>query len=216
MLDRSGAMSGAGVEGLVVLFVLIWLLIALCKCCAKCCREHSEQRRAENERLRQVREQRIAARQQNSGAGDTNASGQQASRPSVEPSAPPITQSRIDVVKANLFFRKLENADSVRTLSAVLAAANDRVDSQEEGNVIARTWRAAEGSVRRMVEGPSSHECCICLDGYEAGETVCWSKEDDCDHIFHEDCIMAWLNDNDDCPLCRAKLVGSEGDEEEA
>ena len=38
----------------------------------------------------------------------------------------------------------------------------------------------------------------------------CWSKEDDCDHIFHDECIMAWLNDNDDCPLCRAKLIHAE------
>mmetsp|Transcript_12022 Transcript_12022/g.20049 ORF Transcript_12022/g.20049 Transcript_12022/m.20049 type:complete len:218 (-) Transcript_12022:96-749(-) len=213
----------SGIEGLIVLFVFIWLIIAFVKCLTKCCKKYDEQRRAENERdnerLHRVREQRTAARrhqlQGGARAGAANASAQAGT--SVEPSAPPvdITQSRVDVVKSNLFFRELENADSVRTLSAVLAAANDRL-AEEEGNVIARTWRAAEGSVRRMVEGPSSHECCICLDGYEAGETVCWSKEDDCDHIFHEDCIMAWLNDNDDCPLCRAKLIqhGS-GDEEE-
>jgi hypothetical protein len=163
-------MSGGGAEGLVVLFVSIWLIIALVKCCAKCCKEQAVQR-AENERLRQLREERIAARR-----NTANAPARAGTPADAEPSAPPaaanITQSRVDVVKSNLFFRKLENADSVRTLSAVLAAANDRLESEEGGNVIARTWRAAEGSVRRMVEGPSSHECCICLDGYEAGETV--------------------------------------------
>lgn len=217
-------MSGGGTEVLLFVFVLVWLVIALLKCCGKA-RSEQTWTEQQNERLAQVREERRAARQEagNSGvgAGAANVSVQEATASTPEPSAPPvdITQSRADVVKSNLFFRKLENADSVRTLSAVLAAANDRVGSDEEGNVIARTWRAAEGSVRRMVEGPSSHECCICLDGYEAGETVCWSKEDDCDHIFHDDCIMAWLNDNDDCPLCRAKLVGhgsTGGDEEEA
>ena len=216
-------MSGGGTEVLLFIFVLVWLVIALLKCCSKA-RSEQTWTEQQNERLAQVREERIAARREagNSGAvgaGGANASAQEAIASAPEPSAPPvdITQSRIDVIKANLFFRKLENADSVRTLSAVLAAANDRVGSGE-GSVIARTWHAAEGSVRRMVEGPSTHECCICLDGYEAGESVCWSKEDECDHIFHEDCIMAWLKDNDDCPLCRAKLVGhgTRGDEEEA
>ena len=219
-------MTGGGTEVLLFVFVLVWLVIALLKCCAKSSRERSEQRSTENERLRQLREQRRASRreQQVGGSGGSGTNGAvnsesaQGSRP--EPSAPPadITQSRLDVVKSNLFFRKLENANSVRTLSAVLAAANDRAVDSGEGNVISRTWRAAEGSVRRMVEGPSTQECCICLDGYEADETVCWSREDDCDHIFHDECILAWLKDNDDCPLCRAKLVGHETgcDEEEA
>ena len=220
-------MTGGGTEVLLFVFVLVWLVIALLKCCAKSSRERSEQRSTENERLRQLREQRRASRreQQVGGSGGSGTNGavnsesaQGRSRP--EPSAPPadITQSRLDVVKSNLFFRKLENADSVRTLSAVLAAANDRAVDYGEGNVISRTWRAAEGSVRRMVEGPSTQECCICLDGYEADETVCWSREDDCDHIFHDECILAWLKDNDECPLCRAKLVGHETgcDEEEA
>lgn len=216
-------MSGGGTEVLIFIFVFVWFIIALLKCCSKA---RSERTRTEqqNERLAQVREERIAARREAGntgvGAGAANISAQEAIASTPGPSAPPVdfTQSRIDVVKAGLFFRKLENADSVRTLSAVLAAANDRVVDSGEGNVISRTWRAAEGSVRRMVEGPSTHECCICLGGYEAGEIVCWSKEDDCDHIFHDECILAWLKDNDDCPLCRAKLVGhgTGGDEEEA
>ncbi len=176
----TSTMSGAGIEVLIIAFVLIWLVIALFKCCAKPCAERDEQRRAENQRLRQLREQRVAARRLHQQVAATfqqqataNAPAQAAAT-TAEPSAPPIdiTQSRVDLVKSNLFFRELEHADSVRTLSAVLAAANDRLTTEEEGNVIARTWRAAEGSVRRMVGGPSSHECCICLDGYEAGETV--------------------------------------------
>ncbi|KAL3938039.1 MAG: hypothetical protein SGBAC_006962 [Bacillariaceae sp.] len=50
-------------------------------------------------------------------------------------------------------------------------------------------------------------ECCICLDCYVAGETICAPITEKCIHIFHEECIHEWIKrGNDKCPLCRVEL----------
>lgn len=72
-------------------------------------------------------------------------------------------------------------------------------------------------------------ECSICLDQYSPNETIAWAKdggdpptltstgiainnEMGCDHIFHKECIVAWLQEHDDCPLCRRKVVHADAD----
>ena len=56
--------------------------------------------------------------------------------------------------------------------------------------------------------GPSSKaECSICLEGYCSGEKVCLSKNSDCPHVFHQECIAEWLKRHDKCPLCRVDLI---------
>lgn len=50
---------------------------------------------------------------------------------------------------------------------------------------------------------------------YETGDVVSWAREEDCDHLYHERCIMEWLSTtkrdgetlHDSCPLCRTKLI---------
>ena len=56
-------------------------------------------------------------------------------------------------------------------------------------------------------EIPSS--CAICLDNFEEGDTVVWSKTQRCPDVFHEDCILRWLIDKEDtlCPCCRLEFV---------
>lgn len=49
----------------------------------------------------------------------------------------------------------------------------------------------------------SPRTCPICLDDYEGGDDICWSSNKKCHHAFHLDCMLAWLMNNDDCPLCR-------------
>lgn len=36
------------------------------------------------------------------------------------------------------------------------------------------------------------NECSICLGNFSEGETVSWSALD-CEHIFHQDCLLNWL-----------------------
>jgi hypothetical protein len=49
----------------------------------------------------------------------------------------------------------------------------------------------------------SSKQCPICLGDFEIGEEICMSKNIECPHAFHSDCMLEWLMKHDDCPLCR-------------
>ena len=73
-------------------------------------------------------------------------------------------------------------------------------------------------------------ECAICLEVYKPNDTIAWAKDggdppsasvaltnnggptSGCDHIFHEGCLVSWLEHHDDCPLCRRKLIHEDAD----
>ena len=47
-------------------------------------------------------------------------------------------------------------------------------------------------------------ECAICLNEFNSMDRV---KMFSCEqHIFHKECIMKWLKDNDFCPLCKMRI----------
>lgn len=50
-------------------------------------------------------------------------------------------------------------------------------------------------------------KCVICLEAYKYGQVICSAKIKSCGHIFHADCIQQWLKQNEECPLCRVKLI---------
>jgi len=46
-------------------------------------------------------------------------------------------------------------------------------------------------------------ECSICSDTYKSGDKIAWSKNKLCSHVFHTECILPWLMNHSDCPMCR-------------
>jgi len=54
-------------------------------------------------------------------------------------------------------------------------------------------------------------KCFICLDEYEVGEKIYWSPNNACLHSFHAVCMFQWLQDNDECPLCRSDFLLDSG-----
>jgi len=56
----------------------------------------------------------------------------------------------------------------------------------------------------------SPRSCPICCEDYVKGDDVAWSKNEDCCHAYHTDCIVPWLMDHDDCPMCRCVYVVKE------
>ena len=46
--------------------------------------------------------------------------------------------------------------------------------------------------------------CSICLDEFKEGDKI---KKLNCNHIYHEKCLLPWLNNNDCCPMCRQNII---------
>jgi hypothetical protein len=58
--------------------------------------------------------------------------------------------------------------------------------------------------------------CPICMEPYKAGDEIAWSKNEECHHAFHLDCILNWLMNNDECPMCRGDYLCTTGSDCEA
>ena len=48
------------------------------------------------------------------------------------------------------------------------------------------------------------HECLICLEEFNEGETISLIK---CGHMYHTQCIYSWFLTSKTCPLCDDKLI---------
>ena len=99
-----------------------------------------------------------------------------------------------------------------------LRAGSNSITSGVFGNkndILVETMRSIRSSLNISIIDESSlyspKSCPICCDDYAKGDDIAWSKNEQCCHAFHTDCIMQWLMNHDDCPMCRNNyLEGTE------
>lgn len=59
--------------------------------------------------------------------------------------------------------------------------------------------------VKALKIGRATLECAVCLNEFRDDETLRLIPK--CCHVFHPDCIDAWLVNHSTCPVCRANLA---------
>ena len=47
-------------------------------------------------------------------------------------------------------------------------------------------------------------ECSICLERYNKNDKIICL---DCNHMFHKNCLLLWLDKNNSCPQCRETII---------
>lgn len=68
-------------------------------------------------------------------------------------------------------------------------------------------------------KGNSNREkkhCGMCLQRLIDTDEICSSQNKKCPHIFHTECIVEWLMDDDRCPCCRLNYLEESGDDVDA
>lgn len=62
--------------------------------------------------------------------------------------------------------------------------------------------KAGLEGIKKMKVGKTKKECSICLKGFVQGEVI---RLLNCNHIFHDGCVMVWFEKKSSCPNCRAE-----------
>lgn len=66
-------------------------------------------------------------------------------------------------------------------------------------------------AVKGLKIGRSALECAVCLNEFQDHETLRFIPK--CSHVFHPHCIDLWLSSHSTCPVCRAILAPTPGDD---
>eukprot|EP00934_Nitzschia_sp_Nitz4_P006996 Nitzschia sp. Nitz4//scaffold278_size24532//5324//6238//NITZ4_008373-RA/size24532-augustus-gene-0.11-mRNA-1//1//CDS//3329545369//6986//frame0 len=85
--------------------------------------------------------------------------------------------------------------------------------SDSAGDHLSLTSFENKGQLRLNTGNLVPNCCAICLGEYDVGDKVVWSSNSECNHAFHEDCILDWLikmQPLTPCPCCRQEFTDLE------
>jgi hypothetical protein len=178
-----------------VIFLLISILIAI--------RSRMQGRDLREARRRMAERRRLQREQQENNAAGSDVVVHQAPTPEDE-------QARYEKIVSTFYFQTVLKDMSNITADSFMEGEDEEGEDEEgeeenDGAIGELTTAIAEFFPWRKTA--SKDECCICLECYASGESICVPISEECDHVFHEECIVEWLKTHSECPLCRVKLV---------
>lgn len=72
----------------------------------------------------------------------------------------------------------------------------------------------ATGHANQLPHAASMPACAICKEHYLEKDIICWSRNRQCDHVYHAECIKPWLMHHHECPVCRNNYLGQQNENE--
>mmetsp|Transcript_27685 Transcript_27685/g.75467 ORF Transcript_27685/g.75467 Transcript_27685/m.75467 type:complete len:319 (-) Transcript_27685:2458-3414(-) len=104
------------------------------------------------------------------------------------------------------------NTDKVRESTQDISNSRTRLRVFFHNEDISVSIKKLEKKISKMALKDQT-SCSICIEQYEAGDVIVRLKSntpgDFCNHCFHDDCIIEWLQSHDECPVCRVDMISS-------
>lgn len=97
------------------------------------------------------------------------------------------------------------SGSGVRNALSMHARRGNAASRGLEASVIETFPTFSYAEVKEHKIGKGTLECAVCLNEFEDDETIRLIPK--CDHVFHPECIDAWLESHVTCPVCRANLT---------
>ncbi|KAH0459906.1 hypothetical protein IEQ34_010569 [Dendrobium chrysotoxum] len=104
-----------------------------------------------------------------------------------------------------------ERMDSLAASAAAAIGARSRRQRGLDPAVLETFPTLVYSEVKEHKIGKGALECAICLNEFEDEDTIRLLPK--CDHVFHQECIDAWLASHVTCPVCRTDYTAVSTDE---
>ncbi|KAK8717354.1 hypothetical protein V6N13_044625 [Hibiscus sabdariffa] len=110
----------------------------------------------------------------------------------------------------SVYIRHCSEAHSMAVAAAAAASSSQRLRPKGLDPAVVESFPIFVYSyVKHLKLGKAALECAVCLSEFEDDETLRLIPK--CCHVFHPDCIDAWLAYHVTCPVCRAMLTPDSG-----
>ncbi|PKU70453.1 E3 ubiquitin-protein ligase ATL31-like [Dendrobium catenatum] len=104
-----------------------------------------------------------------------------------------------------------DRMDSLAASAAAAIGARSRRQRGLDPAVLETFPTLVYSEVKEHKIGKGALECAICLNEFEDEDTIRLLPK--CDHVFHQECIDAWLASHVTCPVCRTDYTAVSTDE---
>ena len=104
----------------------------------------------------------------------------------------------------NSIFGSFNNLEDMITQMMSQVRNEGRNPANEELIASVKSFEMTQKQIDKLCKEGNS-DCPICMAPWELPAIV--KKLPDCTHIFHAECIDAWLRQNSNCPVCRAPVT---------
>jgi hypothetical protein len=111
------------------------------------------------------------------------------------------------IVQNNCFFprNEIDSASDQQSIMDEIQGNTVPPSTYQDEDLEIQLPHGSKNGSRRVL-----NSCAICLSGYDEGDKIVWSSNEECKHAFHDECILLWLTKNQNgtpCPCCRCEFT---------
>ncbi len=105
----------------------------------------------------------------------------------------------LNIIKANRLRLNININNNINNIINEEPINNDNNTINKENEKILELLQDMK-LTKEILEKIENKQCLICLENYIVEENLCYLP---CFHLFHSDCIKAWIKKSNKCPLCK-------------